>query len=147
MAGTRSSAEDPYRSYNFKLEIRGVTRASFTACSGLGVTIEAIRYREGGQNQIVHRLPGPVSYEDVTLFYGLTDSRELFEWLMTGIRGDVERRDLSVVMLKSNGIDEAMRWNLFNAWAAAWRGAYLDAMSKEAAIERLTLVYERLELA
>jgi phage tail-like protein len=142
----RAAADDPYRAYNWKLEIKGVPKASFTACTGLGISVEAIRYREGGQNQIVHRLPGPVQYEDVTLHYGLTDSQDLFRWLLTGVQGNVERKDVSIIMLRANGSDEAMRWNLFETWPSAWRGAALDAMSREVAIERLTLVYERLEI-
>ena len=49
---------DPFRAYNFKLVIQGVTEGHFTECHGLGVTIEALEYREGGQNQVVHRIPG-----------------------------------------------------------------------------------------
>ncbi len=45
---------DPYRAYNFKLEIQGVTEGHFTECSGLGVKVQAIAYREGGTSQVVH---------------------------------------------------------------------------------------------
>ena len=33
---------DPFRAYNFKLVIQGVTEGHFTECHGLGVTIEAL---------------------------------------------------------------------------------------------------------
>src|SRR5215217_5242750 len=71
--------KDPYGAYNFKLVIQGVTEGHFTQCTGLGVRVEAIKYREGGTSQVVHRLPGRVEYADVTLRYGLTASKEL--WL------------------------------------------------------------------
>lgn len=136
---------DPYRNYNFKLEILGVTEGHFAACSGLGIRIKPIRYREGGTGQIVRALPGPVEYSDVTLRYGLTQSRELFEWLMRTIAGDVERRNVSIVMLEQNGADEAMRWSLLRAWPSEWRGAPLDALGNQVAIEELTLAYDSLE--
>ena len=46
---------DPYRAYNFKLEIQGITEGHFAACSGLGIKIQVIKYREGGTNQVVHQ--------------------------------------------------------------------------------------------
>jgi phage tail-like protein len=136
---------DPYRNYHFKLEILGVTEGHFTACSGLGIRIKPIRYREGGTGQIVRALPGQVEYSDVTLRYGLTQSRDLFDWLMKTIAGDIERRNVSIVMLEQNGADEAMRWSLLRAWPSEWRGAPLDAIGNHVAIEELTLAYDSLE--
>ena len=77
---------DPFRAYNWRLEIGGGAQAYFTACSGLGVTIDVIKYREAGNLQIVRPIPGQVNYEPITLYYGLTPSREVFDWLMTGCR-------------------------------------------------------------
>jgi phage tail-like protein len=136
---------DPFRSYNFKLEIQGVTQGHFTECSQMGVRVQPIKYREGGTSQIVHVLPGPVEYADVTLRYGLTSSSELWDWFMTVVSGKVERKNVSILLLDADGITETVRWNLINAWPSAWQGTLLDAMSHEAAIEELTLVFETLE--
>ena len=136
---------DPYRAYNFKLLIEGVTEGHFTRCSDLGVTVDAIKYREAGNNQVVRRIPGQVEYSDVTLHYGLTASRELWDWLMTAVNGTVERKNVSILMVDSDGASEVMRWNLLSAWPSEWRGAMLDAMSHEVAIESLTLVFETLQ--
>jgi len=136
---------DPYRAYNFKLEIQGVTEGHFTECSGLGVKVDVISYREGGNSQVIHRLPGQVSYADITLRYGLTNSRQLWEWFLTSMRGKVERRNISIVLVDGDGVTEAMRWNLINAWVSEWRGAVLNASTHEVAIEAVTLVFETLE--
>ena len=136
---------DPYRAYNFKLEIKGVTTGHFTECSGLGVRVKAIRYREGGNNQVVHAVPGQVEYDDVTLRYGMSSSRELWEWLMSAVRGNVQRQNVSIIMVAPNGSDEVLRYDLGNAWISAWRGAPLDALGQEVAIETLTVVFETLE--
>lgn len=139
--------KDPYGAYNFKLVIQGVTEGHFTQCSGLGVRVEAIKYREGGTSQVVHRLPGRVEYPDLTLRYGLTQSRELWLWLDSAMKGAVQRRNVSIVVLDQDGVTEAVRFNLINAWPSGWIGAVLDALSNEVAIEELTLVYETLERA
>ncbi len=138
---------DPYRSYNFKLDIAGVTEGHFTECTGLGVKITPIEYREGGNNQVVRHIPGQVDYAAVTLRYGLTNSRELWDWLMQAIQGNVERKNVSIIMLDSEGNNEVTRWNLNDSWPSEWRGAPLDAMSREIAIENLTLVFDTLERA
>jgi len=138
---------DPYRSYNFKIVIQGVVEGHFTQCSGLGVRLGVIRYREGGNGQVARALPGRVEYADVELKYGLTKSRELWDWLMTAVQGEVVRKNVSILMLDAQGTQEVMRWNLVNAWPSQWRGAVLDAMSQEAALEHLTLVYDTLERA
>ena len=137
---------DPYRAYNFKLVIQGVTVGHFVECTGLGVRIHAIRYQEGGAN-IAHRIPGPIEYDDVTLRYGLTSSTDLWKWFMTGVEGRVERRNASIVMLDSDDVTEVLRWDLINAWPSEWRGAPLDALAREVAIESMTLVYESLQRA
>ncbi|MGK6320290.1 phage tail protein [Sphingomonas sp. DT-204] len=136
---------DPYRNYNFLLTIQDVAEARFTECMGLGMRIHPIRYRESGAGQIVRALPGPVEYAEVTLRYGLTSSIDLWNWLLQGARGTVQRRHVSIVMLESDGVREAMRWNLINAWPCQWSGAPLDALGRETAIEELHLAFDSLD--
>lgn len=138
---------DPFRAYNWKLEIQGVTEGHFTECTGLGIKVEVVKYREAGNSQVVHCVPGPVEYGDVTLRYGLTASQELWDWMMTSVNGNVQRQNVSILMLDSEGVGEVMRWNLNRAWPSQWSGAPLDAMSRGVAIESLTLVFETLERA
>src|SRR6185369_16970010 len=107
---------DPYRAYNFKLLINNVTEGHFTEVSGLGVKVERISYREAGNNSIVRAIPGRVTYTSVTLRFGLTNSADLWTWLMTAVEGKVSRRNVSIVMLDSSGVTEVLRWNLVNAW-------------------------------
>jgi phage tail-like protein len=142
-----SNRVDPYRAYNFKLEIQGVTEGHFVECVGLGVNVEVIDYREAGQGEVVRRLPGRVDYTDVTLRYGLTQSTQLWDWFQGVVSGKVERKNVSVVMVDTDGATETMRWNLLDCWPAQWQGAALNALSREAAIESVTLTYETLERA
>jgi phage tail-like protein len=135
---------DPYRAYNFKLLINNVTNGHFTEVTGLGVQVERISYREAGNNSIVRAIPGRVTYPPVCLRYGVTNSAEAWDWLLTAVNGSVNRRNVSIVMLDSAGSTEVLRWNLLNAWPQEWLGAPLDAMSRELAIETLTLAHEGL---
>lgn len=138
---------DPYRAYNFKLVIQGVTEGHFTECSGLNVKVDVIKYREAGNSQIVHAIPGQVEYSNVTLKYGLTKSRELWDWMMTAVKGQVERKNVSILMLDSDGAAEVMRWDLLSAWPCEWSGMPLNALNHEVAIESLNLAFTGLERA
>ncbi|HKD97020.1 MAG TPA: phage tail protein [Micromonosporaceae bacterium] len=135
---------DPLRAYNFKLLINNVTEGHFTEVSGLGVQVERIAYREGGNNAQVRAIPGRVTYAAVSLRFGLTSSQELWDWLLAAVEGRVSRRNVSIVMLDSTGATEVLRWNLINAWPQEWYGAPLNAMSQELAIETLVLAHEGL---
>jgi phage tail-like protein len=136
---------DPYRAYNFKLLINGAEEGHFTECSGLEVSIQPIRYRPGGMGPVVHMIPGPVEYAGVTLRYGLTASTALWDWFMAAASGQVQRKDISILILDTDGITEVVRWNLYDAWPSRWRGAPLNALFTEVAIESVTIVYDRLE--
>jgi phage tail-like protein len=133
---------EPYRAYNFNVLLQGIA-ATFMSCSGLEVEIAPIYFREGGAGQVVHALPGQVRYGAVTLSYGLTSSAELWNWLSPP-SGVPQVRNVTIAMLDSAGATEVMRWDLTRAWPSRWRGATLDAMSQELAIEELVLVFDTL---
>ncbi|KGJ72631.1 phage tail protein [Cryobacterium roopkundense] len=137
---------DPYRAYNFKLVIQSVVQGHFTRVDGLGIVIPRLLWREGGEHAAVRTMPGPVEYPPVTLRYGMTDSKELLQWLFKAVDGTVERRNVSLAMLNDAGSAEVRRWNLIGAWPCEWSGAPLDALGKELAIESLSLAYDQLKL-
>lgn len=141
------AVEDIYRAYNFKLDFQGEAAAYFTEVVGMGVSVETIEYRAGGDALGVRKLPGRVSVEPITLRYGLTRSMYLWNWLTTAVQGKVERRDVSIILLANDGVTEVTRWNLGNTWVSALRGAMLNATNQEVAIESVTLQAETLERA
>jgi phage tail-like protein len=133
---------DPYRAFTFNLLIQNVSAGHFTEVTGLGVRIEQIAYREAGLNSTVRAVPGRVSYSPVTLRYGLTSSRDLWDWLMEAVEGRVRRTQVSIAMLDPTGSQEVMRWNLANAWPKEWLGSPLVTVQNELAIETMTLAHE-----
>lgn len=136
---------DPYKNFRFLVEIDGLTQAGFSECSGLGSKVEVIEYREGGEPTTVRKLPGRVSYPDITLKWGVTVSRELFDWHRGVVQGQIQRKNCSIILLDDSGAQK-VRWNLFNAWPSKWDGPALNAKGSEVAIETLTITCEGLEL-
>lgn len=133
---------DPYRAYNFLIELDNIAQASFSDCSGLGSTTEVIEAREGGDNTTVRKLPGKTSYSDITLKWGLTDSTELWEWRQQIIDGTVVRKSGSIVVFDQANHTEVARWNFVNAWPTKWEGPTFSAKGNDIAIDTLVLAHE-----
>ncbi|MFW5443968.1 MAG: phage tail protein [Methylococcaceae bacterium] len=133
---------DYYRSYHFLLDCGGEVIGGFTTIELPEVSIETIPFREGGGSPSVRKLVGKTDYGDVFLKFGLTNSTQMWDWLMTAVNGNVERKNVSIILKDKEGKEEVTRWNLDNAWPCKWKGAQLDAMANEVAIESLSLAHE-----
>jgi phage tail-like protein len=138
---------DPFRNFNFLVEMDGVTQASFIDCAGRDATTEIIETRQGGDNTTVYKLPGKTSYGDITLKWGTTSSEELWSWRQDIIDGTVTRRNGSVVLYDLANQTEVARWNFFNAWPSKWDGPSLNAKGTDISIETLVLAIERMARA
>ncbi|MDJ0890284.1 MAG: phage tail protein [Gammaproteobacteria bacterium] len=133
------------RGYNFLFELEGERIGYFTEIGGMGVEVEVIEAREGGNESQVYTLPGLVRYPRITLSWGVTKSREMWEWLDGAVTGSVTKKGGAILYVDPSGQQEMVRYDLTNAWPCEWRGATLDALNSELAIERMTLVVERVE--
>ena len=134
---------DPYKNFRFLLEMDGITQAGFSDCSGFGSNVEIVEYREGGDVASVRKLPGKASYPDITLKWGVTDSRELYDWHLKAINGAIERKNGSIVLLDDLG-QEKVRWNFFTAWPSKYDGPDFSAKGNDVAIDTLTISCERM---
>ncbi|NEP00804.1 MAG: phage tail protein [Symploca sp. SIO2E9] len=139
------SRKDPYRGYNFKVEIDGITRAGFRNCSGIETTQEISTYREGTDKSLSARqIPAMLTLSQVTLSRGITDDRELWDWrikVATAKDPSEYRKNMSIVLWDDAG-NEKIRWNLINCWPVKWTGPTLDSTSNEIAIETLEIAHE-----
>lgn len=136
---------DPYKNFRFLVEIDGLAQAGFSECSGFGSRVEVIEYRESGEPATVRKLPGRVTYPDITLKWGVTDSRELYDWHRAVVQGQIQRKGCSIILLDDSG-QEKVRWNLVNAWPSKWDGPAFNATGSDVAIETLTITCEGVEL-
>lgn len=136
-----------YRAYNFILDLGGGTVGYFTEVNFMGIKVPYFEYREGGAGPAVRKLPGRVSYSDIELKWGLTESTEMWDWLMSAIKGEVVRKNISIILRDTDGQKEVTRWDLENAWPCCWTGTQLNALSNEAAIETLCITHEGLTRA
>jgi phage tail-like protein len=137
---------DPYKAFNFRVEIDGIARAAFSEVGGLDSETAVIEYRVGGEPNTVRKLPGLTKYANIVLRRGITQDAELWNWRLTVVQGNVDRRNGSIILLDDHGT-EVVRWNFFHGWIAKWEGPALNSKGNEVAIETIEIAHEGLELA
>ena len=139
MAGRK----DPYKNFKFRVEIDGITIASFSECTGLESEVTCIEYREGG-DFTTRKLPGLRKVGDITLKRGVTKSTELWDWHKHVRDGAADRRNGAIILLEDDGSD-AVRWVFSDGFPHKYEGPNLNAKSNEIAIETLVICCEGIE--
>jgi phage tail-like protein len=135
---------DPLGNFNFLLEIDGVTRASFAEVTGGDSTIDVTEYREGGDLLTPRKLPAMTKHGNIVLKFGTTPDLELWEWHKAAVRGEVERKNGSIVALDRRG-EPAARWNFVQAWPSKYDMPDWNAEGNDVAVESIELVHEGFE--
>lgn len=138
--------KDPFRAFNFLVEIDGIVRAGFRECSGLDTTQDPIQYREGTDPLTQRKLPGLNTYSNISLKWGMTDDSEFWDWRAKAMGGKVERKNGSIVLMNEAG-EEKLRWNFREGWPTKWTGPSFNATGNDVAIESLDIAHEGVEKA
>ena len=54
----------------------------FKGLTGLEINYDVLEYREGGNNDFVHHLPGRMRYPNLVLSWGIVSDEILLQWFM-----------------------------------------------------------------
>ncbi|HEX6323550.1 MAG TPA: phage tail protein [Vicinamibacterales bacterium] len=137
---------DPYRGYNFILEIDNIPKGAFSEVGGLTADGDSVDYREGTDMQPnVRKLSGLRKFVNLTLKRGYTQDRSLWQWYVNVMNGIDDRRNVTIVLLNERR-QAVLRWHAENAWINKIEGPSLKASSNDVAMESLELVHEGLTL-
>ena len=132
-----NSAPDarPFTAFNFLVlielkDVDGVATpicgAAFSDCDGLEMTLEPKTIREGGRNTGPVHLAGPISYGQLTLKRGMTNSFDLWKWFeQMASPGKGGYRTSATVVMRAADRSDGSRLRL--AGLAGRRGAGRNA--------------------
>src|SRR5688500_3829691 len=116
---------DPYLSFRFAVEIDQQIVAGFSEVSGLDFETEVERFREGGVHLHERQILGPTKFPSrLVLKKGMTDADVLWTWHQDVTRGEIRRKDVSILLLDSTG-EEKWRWSFRAAAPVKWTGPQL----------------------
>jgi phage tail-like protein len=137
---------DPYRTFNFQLEIDGVPLGAFSEASGLTAEGDAVDYREGTDvQQNVRKLTGLRKYTNIMLKRGYTQDKSLWRWYGNIVNGQPDRRNVTIVLL-NEARQPVLRWHAENAWVNKIEAPSFKAAGNEVAMESVELVHEGLTI-
>jgi phage tail-like protein len=136
----------------FYVEIHSDIKASFTECSGLGVTINKKPIKEGGVNHQQRFFLTDVKFSDVKLKRGVTDDPTFWRWISQVLDERYQEKGSPITrpnvrILVFNQAGEPMQsWTLIGAMPVGWKVPTLQADGNKVAIEELTIAYEGLKV-
>jgi phage tail-like protein len=137
--------KDPLVSAWFGVEFQGQIAGAFRECSGLGSQNEIVEYKASGPKgeYVIKKVPGRMSWENITLKRGITDDMDMWEWRKLVEDGEVEqaRKNGSIVMFDQAGREMA-RWDFVEAWPSKITGPNANADNNEIGIEELEITHE-----
>src|SRR5579862_9474928 len=111
-----------------KLEVPNITpNASFLGIfkglTGLEVSYDVLEYREGGNNDFVHRLPGRMHYPNLVLSWGLIRDELLLQWFMA-THQQAQLQEITLTLTASKGDKQAdlRTFTFVDAFPVRWSG-------------------------
>lgn len=153
---------DPAPTFLFSVEISGLIVGLFTECSGIGAQRDVETIKEGGLNDKQHKVAGQISYDNIVFKRGLTISRVLLDWFLTGMYDyGVKRLNISITQgspgmnlaamvtdMFGSGYGVLKRWNIERAFPVSWKISDLNVNDTgSVVIERLEIAHEGLSLS
>jgi phage tail-like protein len=144
----------PFTAFKFAVEIKvdgmdgPLYAGAFAECDGLEMTMEVKSIREGGNNGEQIRLPGPLSYGQLTLKRGMTANFDLWDWFSQLLQPGkaTMRAHAEVVVFAPDGVTERVRFLLNRCLPVKLKAPPLNAKDGVVAIEEMQLAYESLTL-
>jgi phage tail-like protein len=138
--------QDPFRTFNFRLEIDGIDVAAFSDVKGLQSDGEIADYRTGVDIPLTNRkLPGLRKFGPISLSRGMVKDATLWDWYRNIVSGKPDRRNGTVVLMDEQRSD-VLRWNFESAWPNKMQVSDFKASGNEVAVETIELVVENITL-
>jgi phage tail-like protein len=138
--------DDPYKGFNFLVEIDGISVAAFCEVSGLASETAVIEYRNGSDRaNTVRKLPGLTKYANIVLKRGVTQDTQLWQWRKAIEQGTPDRRSGAIVLLDDER-NPVRRWRFSEGWITKFEGPDLNAKGNDVAIETIEIAHEGLTI-
>ena len=143
---------DPYKNFKFRVKWDGHYVAGVSKVSGLKLTTEVVKHRDGGRPSTSLKSPGRTEYDAITLERGVTHDPDFEAWAATvwqigaGLGAEVSlasfRKDVILDFYNEAG-QLAISYLIYRAWVSEYQALPdLDANANAVAIQHLKLECE-----
>jgi phage tail-like protein len=133
-----TTAIQPFGVHSFVLKIPDIdTVGFFLQCRGLELSFDVLEYREGGNNDFVHRLPGGLSYPNLVLSRGLTKEDALLKWF-GATQTKPQPKEITLTLKTA---ESERTWTFADAFPIKWTGPQIDSSGSSIATETLEIAH------
>ena len=139
---------DPLIGAHFALDVDGVISAFFKEASGFSNSSEVVTHQavDASGRSVIQKIPGDLTWDDLTLRRGITDDTALWDWRQKVIQGNVaEARANGSIIMYNQAQEEMARWNFTNGWPSSWKGPDVNADDQAVALEEISIAHEGLD--
>ncbi len=141
--------DDPLASYCFHVEVGNLVIAQFKSAEGLGISVSVIEHRASGLGgaQILKKLPGKISYDDIKLSRGKINDDVFWKWIESVRLGKIDdaRKDGSILLV-DYAQGQIQRFNFEGGWPSRVELAKLEAGADSVLLETCTITVEKLSI-
>lgn len=131
---------DPGQGLRFMVIIDGTPLGNWQKCEGLSISYKTETYQEGGQNGYVHKLVGPVEYENIKLSRPVDPTSGAVAVWVASVQLRTVRGTGAIVVLGPAGIPVTV-YTLYGVYPTKYQGPSFDVGSKNVAMETLELAH------
>ena len=133
----------PIRGHRFTVTMDGLGIISFKSVEGFSCETSPVEYREGAFASLTMRkVPGMVTYGDITLTKGMYQSLDLYNYFMGYINGKNTAVTNMDIQAYDNSDIAIAKWSVLNAWPTRYESGGLNADSAEILIETVSFANE-----
>jgi phage tail-like protein len=137
------AAIQPFGVHSFVLRIPEIdTVGFFMSCTGLKLSVDVLEYREGGNNDVIHRLPTGLRYPNLVLSRGLTQEDVLLKWFAATLN----EPQLKEITLTLKTAEAERTWTFTDAFPIDWTGPTIDSNGAGMCMETLEIAHGGLKV-
>lgn len=132
----------------FLFEVDGVEIGIFKEVRGLEVTVPTEDIKEGGQNDFVYKVPTRMTWANIVLRRGVTQTDALLEWLskssgegFAGNQNKVTRATGAITAINQH-LDRLRSWDLAGVFPVRWKGPDFSIERREPLEEELEIAHQ-----
>jgi phage tail-like protein len=143
----QSKSTWPLVKFAFRVKI-GDTEILFQEVTGLNAETQVIEYRAGNSKVFsTVKMPGIKKYGNITLKKGIfKDDKALWDMYNLVVMNTFERKKVTISLLDETN-NEAMNWELINAFPVKMTVTDMKTDNNNAAVETMELAHEGLNIA
>ncbi len=140
-----ATSEDGFVGAWFEVEFGTHLTGAFMECKGFGSSSNVVEMMQNNAkgHRINAKIPGILTWTDITLTRGLTDSKEIWDWFKMVHEGKMKeaRQNGTITMINHEGTAVA-KFEFVNAWPSGLTGPSFNSTSNDHGVEEVTITHE-----